>query len=1089
MSSSPIQEEEYKQLTHIQHVRERPDSYVGSLDPYTGPGWVASEDGTHMEFLPALTVYPGYVKIFEEILSNAVDNTTRDPPTTAISVTLGPDQLSIHNNGRSIPITHTPFGCRVPELIFGRMLTSSNYNDAQNRTTSGRNGYGAKLCNIFSTLFTVTIGTPDGEVYTQTWRDGMTVCDPPVISRPRKAPPVSVQVSWTPDVTLLKGATDHRVLIKRLLDVAGTHPALKVCLNGTRLKVASFKEYALLYGAPSVVCREIAPGWDVAVTPHVPNGTGASFVNGVHTSSGGTHVAHVVGLLVKYLGTYLKRPVTAAVLSSCVDVYIRATVVNPTFGSQGKEKLTLPVSKWGVDVELSDTFKRALRVDTVLMGSITTALDAQDTKKLARKSGTHTRTIHGITKLNDAVDAGTSRGHTCTLILTEGDSAKTLAVAGVTVVGQTKYGVFPLKGKLTNVKRKRAAVQDDDTDNEVAALVKILGLKYGRTYTTQSDISTLRYGHVMIMADQDTDGSHIKGLIITFFQDLWPSLLQFPGFLSQFITPLVRAVKGSTARTFYTEREFNDWYSGVPDAARWNIRYYKGLGTNNYDDMKSMFRSLGTHQVPFVWNDAEDGKAIDLVFNPARPEDRRAWYEEKIVEVGVTPPASSSSTTRVSYTQFVNTEMLEYTATSILRSIPHLMDGLKPSQRKILYACLGRQNTSIKVAQLAGYTSQTTAYHHGETSLCEAIIGMAQDYVGTNNLPLLVPESSFGTRLGGDAAAPRYIYTHLQPYTRSIFMEKDDGICKPQSVEGKVVEPQFYVPIIPMVLVNGASGIATGWSTDVPCYRVTDVIGAVRACIHGATVPPLVPWYKGFKGVVRHTTGHRWVSEGVYTVSWGPSAAVVHITELPLFEWTTKYVGYLDELVKKGAVTGYTHVASEIDVDMRVTVPLCQDATDHPTDESLVKLLQLRKDIPKGTGNMHLVHPDGRIAKYGTPEEIIVAFCEERKGYYMARYECEMEALKSRHQELLNRKKYVDAVLSKQVHIFESEETIMKEMEALGILNGASLLKLSVLHLTEHHRRQLDGSVQKAAAAVVELESKNGMSLWLEDLAALEEVT
>eukprot|EP00828_Plagiopyla_frontata_P035759 TRINITY_DN47367_c0_g1_i2.p2 TRINITY_DN47367_c0_g1~~TRINITY_DN47367_c0_g1_i2.p2 ORF type:complete len:190 (-),score=24.39 TRINITY_DN47367_c0_g1_i2:586-1155(-) len=175
--------------------------------------------------------------------------------------------------------------------------------------------------------------------------------------------------------------------------------------------------------------------------------------------------------------------------------------------------------------------------------------------------------------------------------------------------------------------------------------------------------------------------------------------------------------------------------------------------------------------------------------------------------------------------------MIVFSVSDNLRSIPCICDGFKPGQRKILYSCfLKRLKSEIKVAQLSGYVSEKSAYHHGEVSLQQTIIGLAQRFVGSNNISLLDPNGQFGTRdVGGkDAASARYIFTNLSGIARKIFVEEDDHIVNYLEDDGERVEPEWYMPVIPMCLVNGAEGIGTGWSTSIPNYNYKVIANEIK---------------------------------------------------------------------------------------------------------------------------------------------------------------------------------------------------------------------------------------------------------------------
>ena len=179
-------------------------------------------------------------------------------------------------------------------------------------------------------------------------------------------------------------------------------------------------------------------------------------------------------------------------------------------------------------------------------------------------------------------------------------------------------------------------------------------------------------------------------------------------------------------------------------------------------------------------------------------------------------------TKAVSYQDFVNKELVLFSNLDNERSIPCVVDGFKPGQRKVMFTCLKRNDKrEVKVAQLAGSVGEMSAYHHGEASLMGTIIGLAQDFVGSNNINLLMPIGQFGTRLAGgkDHASPRYIFTQMSPLTRLIFNANDDPLLKYLNEDNQRIEPEWYMPIIPMVLVNGADGIGTGWMTKIPNYN------------------------------------------------------------------------------------------------------------------------------------------------------------------------------------------------------------------------------------------------------------------------------
>ncbi|CAI5534429.1 unnamed protein product [Closterium sp. Naga37s-1] len=1192
---------------------------------------------------------PGLYKIFDEILVNAADNKQRDPSMDAIKVTIdtAKNKIQVWNNGRGIPVeVHAKEGCYVPELIFGHLLTSSNYDDSARKTTGGRNGYGAKLANIFSTEFVVE--TADGsrqKKYKQVFSKNMSVKKEPVI-KVCKPTDNFTSITFHPDLAkfgLDSLDADHVALMsRRVVDVAGClGKSVKVTLNGTRVPVKSFADYAGLYLAPpppptpqppatppssgeggsgggggeggegagaegGVSAAEAAAAAAAAAahpSTHEKLPRSVSFVNAIATTRGGTHVNMVSEQIVRYLldkaqkkaatgkhgsasgaaaikphqivrhllekvqkkastgkhgsasGAAAIKPhqvrsqlwvfVNCLVVNPAFDsqtkerlntrpsvlypfsclpmplvrsqlwVFVNCLVVNPAFDSQTKETLNTRPSDFGATSRKTFSRKNFLKKVAAKCGIVEHLLSLaahKQTKDLKRSDGSKRQRVSGITKLDDANEAGGRNAEHCTLILTEGDSAKTLAVrfavvilwevklddakeaggrnaehctliltegdsaktlavreslwflrragcgvrggrgsacracivklddakeaggrnaehctliltegdsaktlavreslcflrragcgvrggrgsacracivklddaneaggrnaehcthiltegdsvktlavSGLSVVGRDRYGVFPLRGKLLNVRDASHRQMMENT--EIGHLKQILGLQHGKSYES---VKALRYGHLMIMTDQDHDGSHIKGLLINLLHSCWPSLLKHPSFLREFITPIVKAT-GPRGRTlaFYTIPEYEAWKRTLGSEARqWKVKYYKGLGTSTPKEAKEYFAQLDRHRKDFEWRGEGDGERIEMAFSKKAVDARKQWLRSYEVSGGVGWRKSAGgrdwvgegdgeriemafskkavdarkqwlcsyepgtyldqTAQRISYSDFVDKELILYSIADNMRSIPSVVDGLKPGQRKILFSCFKRKlHSDIKVAQLAGYVSEHAAYHHGEQSLMSTIVNLAQDFVGSNNVHLLVPSGQFGTRLQGgkDAASPRYIYTRLHRLTRVIFPVADDALLDYLDDDGQRIEPKWYVPILPMVLINGSEGIGTGWSSYVPTFNPRDVVANLKRRMRGEPMLPMHPWFRGFKGSIQLTSarqggGNSYTVTGVATRLASSSGGRkgekqpqqqgvtgVAITELPIRTWTQNYKEFLEGMM------------------------------------------------------------------------------------------------------------------------------------------------------------------------------------------------
>ena len=835
-----------------------------------------------------ITYTPGLFKIFDEIVVNAADNKQRDPNMDKLAIEIQGSRISVRNNGKGIPVVmHKEQKVYVPTLIFGQLLTGSNFDDNEKKTTGGRNGYGAKLANVFSTEFVVECVDTENELFfQQTFRQNMSVAEEPIVKKitaKQKKGGDYVQISFCPDLKRFGmqelDADTVGLLSKRAYDIAGTMSQgngkkLVVSLNGDNLKIKSFKDFIGCFdGINAPVAYEKNDRWEVGVSSSSDGSMKqVSFVNAISTTKGGGHVNYIADQLVAHLVKTVKKKskitVKPAQVKSHLCIFVNCLIENPAFDSQTKECMTTRPKAFGSECKLSDKFLKLVDKSDIV-DTITAFATFKDRQALKRKGGKKTVKLTGISKLDDANFAGSAKSKDCTLIITEGDSAKSLAMAGLSVVGRDYYGVFPLRGKPLNV---RDATLKQVTDNEeIKNLVSILGLKFNTVYD-ESNIKTLRYGHLMIMADQDTDGSHIKGLVINFIHHFWPSLLDVSGFLQQFITPIVKVSKGKKTYTFFNLPEFESWVESTGNNGKgWTIKYYKGLGTSTSAEAKEYFSKLDTHEVHFatlssdkelVQEDddlqaalpdtvASGADLIDMVFRKNRVDDRKQWLNNLSKDTYL--DYSQVGRHGVKFSEFINREYILFSKYDNERSIPHMMDGFKPSQRKVLFGCFKRKlKSDTKVANLTGYLADHTAYHHGEASLQGTIVNMAQNFVGSNNINLLTPSGQFGTRrMGGkDAASARYIFTKLENITRTIFHPDDDDLLEYNKDDGNIIEPEYYVPVIPMVLVNGSEGIGTGWSSSVSNYDPREVIANIRRMIEGEEPMAMTPSYSGFTGDV-----------------------------------------------------------------------------------------------------------------------------------------------------------------------------------------------------------------------------------------------
>jgi DNA topoisomerase-2 len=1066
--------ESVQKLTHIEHILKRPDSYVGPVEQGTEPYWIL--DGgkfskKNLKYSPAL------LKIFDEILVNAIDRNSLHPKqVSSISVAIDKESgsVTIENNGPLGGISvkmHEKEGLWNPELVFGHLLTSTNYDDSQKRIVGGRNGYGAKLANIYSSDFSIVIKDHETkQTYTQKWSKNMTVCDPPKIKKHSGATS-SVAITFTPEWKRFGMSkmddTIYNIFQKRVWDAnICTTQNCKVKFNGDVLPKQNFEAYAKMHEGVQEVASVSGDRWSVCIGPSENGLEQVSFVNGLCTMKGGTHVDHVANHIANAIIDDMAKKIKLKPqqVKNAFTIFVKATLENPTFSSQVKSECTSKSPDFGSKFEPPKNFVKNV-LKTGIADELTALSKFKEMKELKKTDGARKSKITGIPKLDDANKAGTAQSGKCTLIVTEGDSAKTLAVAGLSVVGRDHYGVFPLRGKCKNV--RDSSVAQLTSNQEFNDLKKILGLQQGKEYTS---VSELRYGRLMIMTDADNDGSHIKGLILNMIHYFWPSLLKL-NFVVSMVTPIIKATKGSESKSFYTDSAFRTWYGN--GKAGWRIKYYKGLGTSTSAEAREYFKKIQDLTVKFDMDTMTDDSIV-LAFDKKKADARKSWLLESTAKDANQLEVPYGDVKQLDITDFVHKDLVNFSLADLKRSIAHVADGLKPSQRKVMYSCFQKNLTSeMKVAQLAAYVAEKSAYHHGEVSLAETIVKLANDYTGSNNINLLEPCGQFGTRLmgGKDASQTRYIFTKLTKEARKLFDPKDDAILNYLDDDGRSIEPDFYMPTLPMVLVNGTEGIGTGFSCYVPPFNPDDIKDNIKRVLEGEELVPMKPWFRGFKGKVFKDDGGLWITEGTYR----DTGSRLKVTELPPGRWTQDYKEYLDSLAEKKMITGYTNNSTTDDVDFEIFGYSGKD---------IVKDLKMRKTFH--VSNMHLFHPTKGIRRYGSPEEILQDFVELRLEHYKKRKAHLIKVLEARAIMCDHKSKFVSMVIEEELIVFKRKKVeLEKEMSSIFPKIDGNMDYLLNTKTVEYTQERVEALMKEASQAKRELEAMlktSHIDMWKMDI-------
>jgi DNA topoisomerase-2 len=1127
MTDSADLSKQYQRKTDKQHILDNPDTYIGSVENVDAQMWVY-DDASQKIKLKDIEYVPGLYKLFDEGIVNCRDHVIRmiHSPildkryVSYIETSISQDgTIMMANDGNGIDIAkHPEYDIWIPEMIFGQLRTSTNYDKNEKKIVGGKNGFGFKLVLIWSEYGKIeTVDHTRGLKYVQEFKRNLDEICPPVITKVTGAAAKPYTKVWfKPDYRRLgvPGLTPDMLALlkKRVYDIGAvtdhTINKIKVILNGDKIPVKNFQNYIDLYlGGKTDVKRIYEEGserWEYAVALSPTHEfIQVSFVNGICTFKGGKHVDYIVGQIVRKLCDYIEKKkkikVNAAAIKEQIILFLRCDVENPSFDSQTKDFMNTPSAKFGSTCSVSDGFIEKVAKMGVM--DVACSLVAAKENKLAKKTdGAKTKNVRGIANFIDANDAGTPKSKDCVLILCEGLSALSGIVSGLSSSDRNTIGIYPLKGKLLNVRGEKAMKISEN--KEIGDIKKILGLETGRNYATMADVNqNLRYGKIMFMTDQDLDGSHIKALCVNLFHSEWSSLIKIPGFLSFMNTPILRAKKGNVVKLFYNDGEYKTWKDslGATGISGWTVKYFKGLGTSQSADFKQYFANKKV--VDFVYTGQGCDDTIDKVFNKKRADDRKTWLENYDKEAYV-----DTNQANVQYNAFVDKELIHFSTYDNARSIPNMMDGLKTSLRKILFCAFKRKLTSeIKVAQFSGYVSEHSAYHHGEASLNGAIVNMAQNFVGSNNVNLLLPNGQFGTRIqgGSDSASERYIFTQLSPVTRYIFPEADDAILNYLDDDGTEVEPEWYAPILPFALLNGQLGIGTGFSTSIPSYSPKQVIQHLKTKLAGqpSAGTEFVPYYEGFKGTVRKIADKKFLIQGCYEKV---AEDKIRITELPVGTWTMPYVSFLESLVdgqvdkagKKSApvIKDFTSVSTEVSVDIVVTFPKdrlreLETMTEDYGCNGVHKLLKLTTTV--STTNMHMFDAKLKLHKYDSVEEIIDDFYGMRLNMYQKRKDYLVVDMEKKLVKLSNRARYIQLTLDGTVDL--RRKTAVQVTDLLSGLKFAALdgdykylIKMTMDSVTSENVAAI---LKEKADTEMQLETLKATTLekmWLTELQMLE---
>ena len=588
----------YELLDEIQHVLKRPGMYVGSTKPHSSKEFLFNSEKFIQE---EVTYNPGFLKLFDEIVSNSIDESKRNTNLNQIHVTFNPknNEISVWDNGGIPVIKHSDHGIWIPELIFSNLRAGSNFDDTQDRIVAGTNGVGASLTNIFSKKF--TIKTSDGKnQFVQVFSDNMSNRTEPKITPSDKK---FTELSYIVDFSQfgMDGVDQVHIdmMRKRLMDIAACNPNVKIQYNNEKFKFRTFKDYAELY--VDSCFYERSNNWEIAIAPTNLGYTAVSFVNSIETKEGGNHVNYITNQIIDSLRGMIKKKhkvdIRPTDIKNHMMVFINSTIINPAFSSQTKEKLITEPKDFGSIHEVSDKMIKQI-FSSEIVASI---LDWIESKKQADERAQLRKLNKDLntSKIFKLIDAKSKNNREeCTLGIFEGDSAKS---AVREFRDPQLFGAFPLKGKFLNVSEMKNT--EVIKNEEVINLMGSLGLRLGE------EPANLRYGKILIYTDADPDGDAIAGLLINFFAKYWPELFD-QGRIYRVLTPIVVSQKGKEWLSFYSKEEYHEWESKT-NTKGWNSEYKKGLAALQAQEYEQII---------------QNPKSIKITNDKLGKESLNAWF-------------------------------------------------------------------------------------------------------------------------------------------------------------------------------------------------------------------------------------------------------------------------------------------------------------------------------------------------------------------------------------------------------------------------------------------------------------------------------
>lgn len=953
-----------------------------------------------------------------------------------------------------------------PVMLFQEENSSTNYSN--NRLGSGKNGIGQKATNIFSLYFKVELLNPiDHLSFVGEWKDNKnpiyTDDNKHFKVEEYNGTNSMTRISFIPDLKRFNLPSISSEIIQSLeaymmnFSYANKIP---VRINGDSYDFSDISRFANLYftnsNLPDVIFTEysskikkkIYNPWDPTIeflARYTPNSSvQISFVNGLYTDRGGSHVDAVYNaisaVLVEEINNKIvknlkkdiikkkrkenkdkskitddeieKTKVPIAVIKSKtitnrdimkhVSVVINIQIDNPEFTGQTKEifnseiniKLdskseTIIEKKWPLKKILEKELNSKVGVDDLKLINNAKFIDKFEHPNLYKKS------------------------KDLSIYMVEGDSAAGYARKLIDCYNQGKdtNGICKLKGVPLNV--LTATIKQLSENNEFLSIIKGIGLKMDipedqmdTYYLDPKNFNTLHYKELIILTDSDTDGFHIRGLVLLMFFTYWRSLIA-RGFVKVWLTPYLRVTIGNTTLPFYTSNEWDVWLANYTSAFnqgqviipidKFKFRWFKGLGSSEQEDIDEDFEL--NRSIVYTYDDSTAGKMLET-FDKRYADARKEWLAQDI-NINNIEIYTKTVTTR-NINDFIDQELILFGRDANSRTLRRVYDGLSLSQRKLLFYSFKHFNISSTTNKkyipsgtdtVAQEAKSITNYHHGVDSITGVLEGQARFYIGASNIQLYKDVGSFGTRFenGADCAAARYTKVSPSRLLPKIFRSEDLPVLDYKIEEGNSIEPRTYIPVVPVVLIIGVKATGNGWSSKIPCFNPFELIDYIKLIVIGEEdkVPKnMTPWYFGYQGEIRivdrktrdqvsekteddDDTKFSIIYFGIFSVD---DKKQIHVTELPIGISGLKYRTKLQEWKDKDLISGFYDKCT---ADMIYFVIIgWKGAYDHKS---------LGLSLSTGYGNFTCLDNNDNPIAISDTKTILLEFVKVRMEFYQLR--------------------------------------------------------------------------------------------------------